>query len=46
VAKIYESAIELEKNSAQALVEVLHLDSKKNIFNSTCSNKIKVTTSN
>jgi hypothetical protein len=46
MAKKYGSAIEKEKIPDQALDEVLHLDSRKELFNSTYSNKIKITTTN
>jgi hypothetical protein len=46
MAKEYGSAVEKEKIPDQALDEVLHLNSRKELSNSTYSNKITITTTN
>lgn len=46
VTKEYESAVEIKKNPTQTMYKVLHLDSQKELFNSICFTKIKITTSN
>ena len=46
MAEEYGLEVEIEKNLAQALVEVLHFDSQIELFYLTCSKKFRITTSN
>ena len=41
VAEEFELVTEIEKNPAQALIKVLHLDIQKELSNSTCSENSK-----
>ena len=46
MAEEYESRVEIEKNPTRALVEIIHLDSQKKLYNLTCLKKFKITSSN